>query len=601
MTTALAPLPVQKFFTNNGIPAVGGKLFTYLAGTTTKTSTWKDSAGSSLNTNPINLDYRGEAQVWLDPTLSYKFVYAPSTDTDPPANPIWTIDNIVGPLSIATLTSVLIGSILYPQTTQEAAALVTPTIFVPTLQIDLERYGGGVGASAGTNDTALSRTISVVTQKGGGILVARDSGSYQFSAAASLPSGMVIQGDGYDTIWQYTGAGSFLTVPSTASGRVALRELQIKGTGRTGTGFTTGDGSGVAGWIDLYRVLFDNWATAFRMGGAVWLKASKCEFGNAKGNSLGVITNNVGIDFNYAAAGNYSALLTFEDCVVSNNANAGVQATSVPIITNVVNWIRTNVQNNCQSATGNPQFYMGPVIAFSIDGMYMEYILGGTAPDAIRADNLNNGAIRNFYINTAANGIKDRVGGTMNQVDIEDGAMVSIGTAAINCVNENDVVVRNLALGGGTVTLSGNGSSYLPLGSGLAGWPNNCNSFTPSLVGTGGGPVTYTTRLGVYSRTGNVVCFTLRIDTSALGGLTGGISITGLPVASQNNVGVGVIFEAIASGITPVGANNQFQAFLPNNSTTLTIYGGGSAAPANVTAAAMAAVTSIIVSGSYQV
>jgi hypothetical protein len=78
----LSPLPIQKFFDNNGKPLVGGLLFTYVVGTSTKLATYKDQAGT-VNTNPIVLDYRGEANVWLDPSLVYKFVLAPVGDTDP--------------------------------------------------------------------------------------------------------------------------------------------------------------------------------------------------------------------------------------------------------------------------------------------------------------------------------------------------------------------------------------------------------------------------------------------------------------------------------------------------------------------------------------
>ncbi len=95
----LSPVAVQRFVDSDGNPLVGGQLFTYAAGTVTKVATYTDSIGS-LNTNPIILNFRGEARIWLDPTLSYKFVLAPATDTDPPTNPIWTVDNITaGPAS----------------------------------------------------------------------------------------------------------------------------------------------------------------------------------------------------------------------------------------------------------------------------------------------------------------------------------------------------------------------------------------------------------------------------------------------------------------------------------------------------------------------
>lgn len=90
----LSPLPIQKFFANNGRPLVGGKLFTYEAGTTTKIATYTDSSGLTPNTNPIILDFRGECRLWIDPQQAYKFTLSPANDTDPPTRPIWTVDDI---------------------------------------------------------------------------------------------------------------------------------------------------------------------------------------------------------------------------------------------------------------------------------------------------------------------------------------------------------------------------------------------------------------------------------------------------------------------------------------------------------------------------
>src|SRR5882724_3576883 len=98
---ALSPDPKLQFFDNNGKPLTGGKLFTYLAGTTTKVTTYTDSTAGTPNSNPIILNTRGEAQsggIWLG-TGQFKYVLAPSTDTDPPTHAIWTVDNIQSPLS----------------------------------------------------------------------------------------------------------------------------------------------------------------------------------------------------------------------------------------------------------------------------------------------------------------------------------------------------------------------------------------------------------------------------------------------------------------------------------------------------------------------
>ncbi len=122
----LSPLPIQKFFDSNGAPLVGGRLFTYVVGTSTKIATYKDQAGT-LNANPVPLDYRGEANVWLDQTLVYKFVLAPPGVDDPPTQPIWTVDNISAAVTYASLTAMIIGQILWPRNSAEIAAGVTPT------------------------------------------------------------------------------------------------------------------------------------------------------------------------------------------------------------------------------------------------------------------------------------------------------------------------------------------------------------------------------------------------------------------------------------------------------------------------------------------
>jgi hypothetical protein len=89
MTTALSPSPKQQYFYADGTPLVGGKLYTYAAGTSTPLATYQDSSGLVSNTNPVILDSRGEANVWLSPGAAYKFILK-----DPDEASIWTVDNI---------------------------------------------------------------------------------------------------------------------------------------------------------------------------------------------------------------------------------------------------------------------------------------------------------------------------------------------------------------------------------------------------------------------------------------------------------------------------------------------------------------------------
>jgi hypothetical protein len=110
MSVSLAPQIRFVGRDNNGNIIPGGKLFTYAAGTTTKQASYTDSTGGTPNVNPVILDGRGEADVWLNPLLSYKLVLSPSTDTDPPTNALWTKDNIPGGVNAASVNFTAVGA-----------------------------------------------------------------------------------------------------------------------------------------------------------------------------------------------------------------------------------------------------------------------------------------------------------------------------------------------------------------------------------------------------------------------------------------------------------------------------------------------------------
>lgn len=106
MPAVFAFTPKFQAFTSAGLLASGYKLFCYAAGTTTKQNSYTDSTGNSANTNPIVMDSRGEANVWLDTGLLYKLVLTLDTEADPPVNNLWSVDSfgfpqtITGPLTI---------------------------------------------------------------------------------------------------------------------------------------------------------------------------------------------------------------------------------------------------------------------------------------------------------------------------------------------------------------------------------------------------------------------------------------------------------------------------------------------------------------------
>lgn len=91
MTVRLAPQPVYQAFGPDGKVLIGGKLFTYIAGTSTPQATYIDSTQTTQNTNPIILNSMGQANVWLVVGQTYKFVLQ-----DAAGGPVSTVDNIPG-------------------------------------------------------------------------------------------------------------------------------------------------------------------------------------------------------------------------------------------------------------------------------------------------------------------------------------------------------------------------------------------------------------------------------------------------------------------------------------------------------------------------
>lgn len=96
MTVNLSPVGgvAAQFFDNDGNVLSGGKIYTYVAGTSTPTPTYTTAAGNIAHSNPIVLDSGGRVptgEIWLTDGVLYKFVLKDSGDAL-----IATYDNISG-------------------------------------------------------------------------------------------------------------------------------------------------------------------------------------------------------------------------------------------------------------------------------------------------------------------------------------------------------------------------------------------------------------------------------------------------------------------------------------------------------------------------
>lgn len=94
MFTILMPNPKQQFFDNNGLPLVGGMVYTYDAGTSNPRNTFTDEAGTIPQPNPVPLNVRGEPASAIRWSGSYRIEVKDSL-----GNLVYTVDDFETPIT----------------------------------------------------------------------------------------------------------------------------------------------------------------------------------------------------------------------------------------------------------------------------------------------------------------------------------------------------------------------------------------------------------------------------------------------------------------------------------------------------------------------
>lgn len=102
---ALAPSPKFRAVGADGLALVGGKLYSYIAGTSTPKLTYTDFTLGTANANPVILNSRGECDLWLNG--NYKLTLTDAADAV-----IWSVDDIRDLTSSATFTNATLAGTL---------------------------------------------------------------------------------------------------------------------------------------------------------------------------------------------------------------------------------------------------------------------------------------------------------------------------------------------------------------------------------------------------------------------------------------------------------------------------------------------------------
>jgi parallel beta-helix repeat protein len=185
MTTVISPQPKLQFFDANGNPLVGGKLYTYAAGTTTPLTSYTSSTGGTANTNPVILDSRGEASVWLGDSL-YKLKLTSATD-----EAIWTVDNIDGRLMVrASDLASATGATLVGYQAPYSGAVTTTVAAKLSYYISVKDFGA-TGDGVTDDTTAIRNAVAACSAR----QLYFPSGTYLVSGIIDLPNDISIIGD----------------------------------------------------------------------------------------------------------------------------------------------------------------------------------------------------------------------------------------------------------------------------------------------------------------------------------------------------------------------------------------------------------------------
>jgi len=179
--------PHVAFVDGSGNPCSLCKLYSYLAGSTTPQPTYVDSGGISQNTNPVNLDASGSANIWLN-SNPYKLVLKSANGAT-----LWTVDNVPGspfgsflPLAGGTLTGPLIGTTAHFSGNVESGVTcpsgISPSVCAKIINSSyyVAAYTSGGDGSIGSPWTSASGTggcqeaTDAATANGGGRVVFQD-------------------------------------------------------------------------------------------------------------------------------------------------------------------------------------------------------------------------------------------------------------------------------------------------------------------------------------------------------------------------------------------------------------------------------------------
>ena len=472
MAVNLSPVGgvAAQFFTNTGAVLTGGKLYTYLAGTTTPAATYTTIAGNVARTNPVVLDAAGRVpgsgEIWLTQNVAYKFVLYTSTDVL-----IATYDNISG---VSGLTLPIDSSnITYDP---PFAGSVPTTVEADLAQTISVKNFGAVGNGV-ADDTAAIATAELAAYTAGATLV--------------FPAGVYLQNGPRTFRCSISGYGATIknTIGSEQNDNYASAVVRIDGTpglviqGLTvdgnnwSTGFSAKDGANRVTYRDcIAKNCLNAGFNAFYCNESSYIN---CQAVGVKYNAVGLITAD---GFYLGACSDMSYL----NCIAENFQRIGFvsegESTDDTYRTRYVSCLAKN-GNNCDRSPAqyNTGFWAENTNGIIVDDCTVLDIAGNDGQTSGRVIGVVLNAIGDSsdHLTVLSNTTIGDSSGTLPQ-GVQINGTVNAATVIVNNVriknynvgvailaNVDSIIVDNLTLVDGKYANSGAGGVVLDLNGGF--------------------------------------------------------------------------------------------------------------------------------------
>lgn len=144
---AILTMARHRFYKNDGSLNAGGKVYSYVAGTTTPTATYTSSDASTPNANPIILDSKGECDLWVTGQIKLNVLESDNTQVTG-----WPVDNVGSGVSVNDATMRWAGT---------AAGTANALAITPSPAISAYVIGQSFIFKAGASPNSAATTVAI--------------------------------------------------------------------------------------------------------------------------------------------------------------------------------------------------------------------------------------------------------------------------------------------------------------------------------------------------------------------------------------------------------------------------------------------------------